>query len=314
MNDVRDLSPLPAPTPLVRFTLGGSTIAAAAGIDPYLSRVGLFLRLKGLLPDPESEAIEWGKRLEPFVLAEIDKRHPLVTSERIGAGVETAESAYRDRERPWLVGHPGGRCVIDGTVGVAEAKTTNRWARSRTDDVPLTWQAQVQTYMRLTDTDRAVIGALVDGQRFELAIVERNDVAMARLLERADEFYGMLQRDELPPFVGHQNEADAVKAIYPDAQPARTVRASKRLRAVVDELRMIREAEDATKRERERLESIVKASMGNAAVLIGAHDETLVTWKNTPSRRLDTKALRESHPDLYDEFTNETNTRRFLLS
>lgn len=300
------MTPLTSPTPLVRYTLGGSPMAAAAGIDPWLSRVGLFLRLKGVTSGPDSEAIEWGKRLEPLVLDELYERgyEPLSVGE---------PRAYRDRERPWLVGHPDAFVTDAGCTVIAEAKTTNRWAHRAAGDVPVTWQAQVQTYMHLTDTERAVIGALVDGQRFEVAVVERDDRVMARLLERAEEFYGMLQRDEIPPFVGHPDEQDAVRSLYPQAE-ARTVRASTELRKVVDELRLIREQENAVAKERARLESVIQASMGDAETLIGGNDEPLVTWKNTASRRMDTKGLRAAHPSLADEFTNETTGRRFVLS
>lgn len=305
MSESRNLAPLTSPTPLVRYTLGGSTMAAAAGIDPWLSRVGLFLRLKGVTSGPDSEAIEWGKRLEPLVLDAIDRAGWDV--------IERAQKEWSDPARPWLIGHPDGFVAYSESLAVAEAKTTNRWAHRSAGDVPVTWQAQVQTYMHLTDTDRAVIGALVDGQRFEVAVVERDDRVMARLLERAEEFYGMLQRDELPPFVGHPDEQDAVRSLYPQAE-ARTVRASKELRKVVDELRLIREQENAVTRERARLESVIQASMGDAETLIGGNDEPLVTWKNTASRRMDTKGLRAAHPSLADEFTNETIGRRFVLS
>lgn len=304
-------TPLTSPTPLVRYTLGGSTMAAAAGIDPWLSRVGLFLRLKGVTSGPDSEAIEWGKRLEPLVLERMAHDFDIVAYPDDSARVLV--NGIRDAARPWLVGHPDAWAIMDGARGIAEAKTTNRWAHRSAGDVPVTWQAQAQTYMHLTDTERAVIGALVDGQRFEVAVVERDDRVMARLLERAEEFYGMLQRDELPPFVGHPDEQDAVRSLYPQAE-ARTVRASKELRKVVDELRLIREQEGAVARERARLESVIQASMGDAETLIGAHDEQLVTWKNTSTKRIDTKGLRAAHPSLADEFTNETTGRRFVLS
>jgi len=285
-----------------RYTFGGSSMAAAAGIDPWLSRVGLFLRLKGVTADPDSEAVEWGHRLEAMVLDRIAETYPLYPA---------GERVWLDADRPWLVGHPDGVCAIDGAVAVAEAKTTNRWSLRQAGDVPVTWQAQVQTYMHLAGCDRAAIGALVDGQRFTLHVVERDDRAIAALLDRAEEFYGYLMLDELPPFVGHPQEADAVDDLYPDGS-GETVRASRDLRKIVDELRLVRGAEQATARERDRLETQIKAALGDATVLVDAHDEPLVTWRNVASRRVDTKALRAA--GLYDSFTTETTTRRFTLS
>lgn len=37
----------------------------------------------------------------------------------------------------------------------------------------------------------------------------------------------------------------------------------------------------------------------------------LVTWKNVYTKRLDEKAFKESHPDLYQQFVTERSYRRF---
>ena len=63
-----DEGPVAAVVSLPRsFTLGGSVAASAAGIDPFRSRVMAWAELTGRVSREESEAVEWGNRLEPVI-------------------------------------------------------------------------------------------------------------------------------------------------------------------------------------------------------------------------------------------------------
>src|SRR3982751_5986325 len=57
-----------------RFTIGGSDCGAAAGVDPYLSAVMLWAIKTGRAPQPESEAMEWGTRLQEPIFEALDAR------------------------------------------------------------------------------------------------------------------------------------------------------------------------------------------------------------------------------------------------
>src|SRR5581483_6399044 len=51
----------------------GAEGAAAAGVHPYTSRVMLWLRRTGRVEQPETEAMRWGTRIEPLVLAALEE-------------------------------------------------------------------------------------------------------------------------------------------------------------------------------------------------------------------------------------------------
>ena len=61
-------------TPIARATIGGSTAAAACGIDPHHSRVALWLEMTGRVTTLESEPMKWGKLLEPVIFDELTTR------------------------------------------------------------------------------------------------------------------------------------------------------------------------------------------------------------------------------------------------
>src|SRR3954471_10195459 len=94
----------------------GSTIAPAAGIDPYLSPTALFLRMTGQVPEPETNGhMRIGKALEPVIIDLLREDGYNVPNWPI--------RGYDDGARPWLVGHPDA-LGLSHDAYVIEAKAT----------------------------------------------------------------------------------------------------------------------------------------------------------------------------------------------
>jgi putative phage-type endonuclease len=287
------------------FTLGGSDAASAAGIDPYRSRVMLWVEKTGRVERTETEAMRWGIALEPVIveaLAEMEyhpHRFPM------------ADTATDDA-RPWLRGHPDGFCKLDGATALLEVKTAGQWAY-KGDEPPVAYVAQCQVYMHLTGLDRALLATLVGGQKLHTAIVERNDAAIGQLLELMEEFHGFLERDEAPKPAGDDSSRAALLALYPSAQEGSVVRLSHREMGLYRQLRARREQEAAVKAQRVELENLLKARMGDAETAISPSDDVLVHWTNTSRSALDTARLKAERPDVYAEFLTTSATRRFTV-
>jgi putative phage-type endonuclease len=290
------------------YTIGGSTIAAAAGIDPYLSPTALFLRMTGAIPEPESNGhMRIGKALEPVIIDLLEED---------GAVALYPVPAKSDPSRPWLVGHPDALDVRHAAHSVIECKATGGWAlRSWDGDTPpVTWQAQVQAYMHLTGADRAVIAALIDGTTLRTVEVRRDDRAIGMLLERAERFYGMLCRGEIPELDGSTSTRDALHERFAEATPGRKVRASRAVREVIGEMQYIRAARDACDEQYESRRRMIEATMGDAEELLDHADRVLARWTPTTSRRLDTKRLKAELPAIHEEYAVPTTSRRFTLA
>lgn len=293
--------------PLHPFTIGGSTIAAAAGIDPYLSPTALYLRMTGAIPEPEENGhTRIGKALEPVIIELLreDGRtidYPL-------------DGAFRTIVPAWLKGHPDAIGIAQDRY-VIECKSTGGWALRSWDgdEPPVTWQAQVQTYMHLTGTERAVIAALVDGTTLRVVEVARDDRAIAVLLAKAEEFYGYLCRGEPPPPDAWAATREALHAMYDHATPGRKVRASRKVRETVEEMRRLRASLDAHTAQYEERRRAIEATMGDAELLLDHADSPLVKWTNTSRTSLDTKRLKAELPAVYAKYATTTETRRFTL-
>lgn len=297
-------------------TVGGSEIAAVVGLDPYCSPVMLAARKLGMVPDVhESEAMTWGKRLEPLIADAL---------EQDGYGIVPAPAdGYRDPERKWCVGHPDrfvtgawqGSRAEPGPRAVLEIKTMNQWAHAHNGTVaPVRYQCQGQWYMHLTGLDRVVFAGLVGGQSLHVAEFERDDDAIAILLDHAEAFVKLVRRGQLPETIGSESERGDLLQLFPDAAQGQVVRLDREHWHALRELRARREQLARVKEQAEALENRIKLFMGHAERAISPHDDEVVRWANVQSRRVDTTALKAAHPEIAEEFTTVTTTRRFTVA
>lgn len=295
-------------TELRRFTVGGSDVAAAVGIDPHRSAVALWLEKTGRVERVESEAMRWGTLLEPVVRAELEHRgHELMPAPADG---------FTDPDRKWLVGHPDGFTTIGDELAVVELKTAGQWAHRAEwngGGVPVPYQAQVQTYLHLAGRERALLACLVGGQRLEVHELERDQSAIDTMLALLDDFYRHLRSDTPPPPDASDSARAAVLALYPEHTPGRVHRLTRDEWADVRELRARREQMAAVKEQVQELENRLKAAMGDAESAVSPHDDEVLHWRTVRSTRIDTAKLKAEEPELADRYATTTTTRRFTV-
>lgn len=286
------------------YTIGGSQVAAAVGINPYVSPVMLWATMLGQIETFDTEAAEWGRRLEPLVRATVAETREVMPA---------PEDGFVDEERPWVVGHPDGFTEVLGARAVLEIKTASHFAW-KGSDVPIHYQAQCQWYMHLTDTENALVAALIGGQRFLTVSVPRNQGAIDQMLLLAEDFLQHVRRGTPPPPDGTQSSRDAIRELFPGAAEGKKVRLSRAEWETVQELRGMREQLAAVKEQIAARENVLKLAMRDAETAVSPHDTEVLHWRNVQSRRLDGTALRDAHPDIHAEFSTVTTTRRFTLA
>lgn len=279
-----------------RQKLGGSTIGAAAGVDPYCSPIRLWLEMTGRIERPETQAMYLGRLLEPAVLQAVREQ---------GYNAEPAKGQVLTRkDAPWIEGHPDA--WADGAV--VELKC----AGHAIDALRPAHEAQVQTYMYLADVDEAIV-AYLGGLRLDIFHVSRDDWAIDALVKLGQGFMRHVYSDSQPPVTGHDDDRAALLAAHPEAQ-AWPVRENKEVREARKELARLLEAEKARKKRIEHLRSIITAHMGEASELLNRDGDVVATWRTVNTKRLDTSALKAAVPEVWAEFATETTTRRFVLT
>jgi putative phage-type endonuclease len=290
------------------LSIGGSEAAAACGLDPYRSRVMLWLEKTGRVARAETEAMRWGRALEPAILAEVVRR---------GYDYDPPPpEGITDPARPWLVGHPDGFTVIDGWPAVLEVTTANAYAgREWREDAgaPLGYIVQCQHYLELTGYAFALLACLVGGQRLELRVVHRDDDAIRRVLQLEASLLEHVRRDEPPPPDGTDSAAEALAALYPESQPGEVVRLDVAGWREYETLRARREQLGVLEQQVAALEQRLKARIGDASAAIGPNDEPVAKWTSYRRSSIDTAALRRALPAIAAEYETTTRLRRFTV-
>jgi putative phage-type endonuclease len=292
-------------TALRPFTIGGSDAAAACGVDPFKSRIMLWAEKTGRAEQRESEAMTWGKRLEPLIAAQLEADGYDI--------LPLPAEPLTDPHRPWLSGHPDGFVALAGEAALLEVKTTGAWAHRAADDVPPQHAAQIQHYLHLTGLRHALLAVLVGGQRLEVRELERADAAIELMLWLEQDFYEHLRRDRPPAPDGSDSARDALMELFPGARAEKVVRLDREHWRLVRELRARKAQAKVIDGQVTELENQLKAFMGDAERAISPHDDHVLSWTNVTARRVDTTALRAHRPEIASEYETVTTTRRFTL-
>ncbi len=236
--------------------IGGSEIAAVAGLSPYAGPLDVYLKKKGLAQDSSGFAAERGQFLEPALLAWYSAR----TSRTI--------------EYPGTLRHPKYDRVLATPDGLAidtvlEVKSPGRytaqhWGEPGTDEIPDYYIPQVQFELAVTGTRKAhVITCIHD----DLAIYEVGfDVELFEALaEIAQRFWvEHIEADVPPPPNGSERARQWLVEKYPRATLP-TVEANSEIVTLAREYIAAREAEKAADERKAECANKLRALLGDSA-------------------------------------------------
>lgn len=193
----------------------GSRIAAVLGISPWESPFSLWHRMMGVAPpQPVTDLMHWGTRLEPVILAEYADRRRF-----IGHQLAVKPGLHRNTDRPWQMVTPDA-VNGDRVVEIKYSPQSDGWGDSGGDEIPVYYRAQVQWQMDclgLPVADVAVwIGGSADYREYEVAY-DPVDVAVMRA--KAVAFRATIAGGgERPAIDGHDATYQVIRAMHPDIE------------------------------------------------------------------------------------------------
>lgn len=290
-----------------RGGLGGSDIAAVAGLSPFATPTTVYLEKIGLLRDQGDEE-GWqrmGRLLEPVIAALFEEE----TGHRV-ASVRPQECVTHS-ELPWMRATLDGVVLVDDEpVGPIEIKSTTRWASDWGDEPPDYYQCQLQWQMGILGSERGWMAALVDGRRFRWWEVPRRQGEIDLLVSIGEAFWRRVQEHRPPPVDGSEATNEGVKAAYRDR-----VREAIDLNAsdleLVQDLWSARQARLAAEKAERRAQSAV------VALLEGAEEarwqgELAVRWSRLERTTDDMDTLRAACAAAGIEIPKKTTPYRQL--
>lgn len=86
------------------------------------------------------------------------------------------------------------------------------------------------------------------------------------------------------------------------------------LTSKVKELRELRRMAEELAAEIEAMQDAIKAEMTARNVDELAGTDWKISWKSVSSSRFDSKAFKATHAELYQQYTREATTRRFVVA
>lgn len=296
--------------------IGGSDAAAIAGINPYKNAVAVYYDKVGEIEKEDlysvndrggfekgNEAAYWGNRDE----TEVAKEFYLRTGKRVrrrNAIFQHAEHEFMlaniDRE---IVGENAGlECKITGEFN------KDSWQEGET--IPEQYYIQCQHYMAVTGREKWYIAVKIGGNKFHWDLVERDEEIIENLAQLEGDFWQDVLDHQPPEMDGTESSKAVLEMLYPAAE---TVQESIDLPTETDEMiaeldQLKADLKEGEKRKKE-LENKVKSMLG--ANEFGTSDEYFIKWGRVDASKLDSKQLKQDHPEIYEEYKKSSSYRKF---
>lgn len=281
-----------------RDFIGSSDIATILNLNQFKTPLQLWAEMTGEVEAPdlsEKEAVEWGKRLERVV------------SKKFAENNNVKLMAYKNRF--YHKDYKFFSCELDniivGTDTIVEIKTTNAWAYKdwkTEDEMPEQYICQVMWAMGISGRKTAYIAVLIGGQRYLEKKVEFDQEFFDDMIKRALEFWQCVQ-DKIPPMaVGLDNpfiislnptHNENIREAEEDVNATIAL-----LLETKNNIKTLIEQKDDCEA---KLKQIIGSSLGIKT------SQYILTWKQQPTTKVDTEALKKD--GLYDKYKKVSETR-----
>lgn len=286
--------------------IGGSDVAAILGISKWNSAISLWLDKTNQTNEPveENEAMQWGTIMEPII-----RKH---FAEVTGKTVVEVKAMLQHPEHPFMLADVDGLTTDDeGNPAILEIKTASEYKRAEWEsDIPSYYQTQVQHYLCVTGVQKAFVAVLIGGNSFKVYEVDADTEIQAMLVAVEKDFWNKVQNMIRPEMDGSDAAKNLLDSLYHGGVSEEIVMPDEAIEYVDAYIEACAE-EDNAKAKKQEASNHIKEIMGDydKATCLG-HS---ISWKPVSSERLDSKALKESEPEIYEKYVKKSISRRFTI-
>ena len=188
--------------------IGGSDIAACAGLSSWTSPITLWAKKTGQIPDEVTPnmSMKLGTILEEPILQLFADEHPELTILTTGT--------WANKTYPWMRANPDGLYLdADGNWGIVEVK----FSRDYWTAVPQSYRAQVLWYMKVFGIKQAKLVALA-GSSYQEYDIEWDQFEADTLFEAAVRFRHACLDLKMPDWDGSNSTLETVRALNPNIE------------------------------------------------------------------------------------------------
>lgn len=286
--------------------IGGSDVAAILGISRWRSAVELWLDKTNQTDEAaeENEAMQWGNIMEPVIRCHF--------AEITGKQVVEVKAMLQHPEYPFMLADVDGVTVDDdGNPAILEIKTASEYKRGEWEDgVPAYYETQVQHYLCVTGARKAYIAVLFGGNSFKVFEVDADLEVQQMLIAVEKEFWCKVQNMIRPEIDGSDAAAELLARAYRGGI-SEQIALPEDAAEYVERYMEASAEEDNAKAKKQDAANHIKDFMRDydrAKCL-----DYTISWKTVSSERLDTKALKENEPEIYQKYLKISTSRRFTV-
>lgn len=286
--------------------IGGSDVAAILGISKWNSAISLWLDKTNQTNEPveENEAMQWGTIMEPII-----RNH---FAEVTGKTVVEVKAMLQHPEHPFMLADVDGLTTDDeGNPAILEIKTASEYKRAEWEnDIPSYYQTQVQHYLCVTGVQKAFVAVLIGGNSFKVYEVDADAEIQSMLIAVEKDFWNKVQNMIRPEMDGSDAAKNLLDSLYHGGIEEEIVMPDEAIEYVDAYVEACAE-EDNAKAKKQEASNHIKEIMGDydKATCLGH----IISWKPVSSERLDTKALKEAEPEIYEKYVKKSISRRFTI-
>lgn len=284
--------------------LGGSDASVVMGVNPWKSPMDLWLeKTDQYEEDIDSEAAYWGSVLEDIVAREFTKR--------TGLKVRRRNAILQHHAYPFMLANVD-RLIVGKKAGL-EVKTGSAYGAKnwQDDQIPEMYYAQVQHYMFVTGLPVWHIAALIGGQTFIVREVYEDQKYQEIMVDAEWDFWQLVQTNTPPPADGSEACTKILSKLYPEAEKGKEAQLPLEAFPLVQQFEDAGEAEKAAKLRKDEAANKLKEMLGDSER--GFIHDRKVSWTNVVTRRFDSKRFQKDYHEIYDQYTNESLSRRFSI-
>lgn len=271
--------------------VGASEVSTIMGCNPFQSIADLAVR-KTLEPtvNEQNDAMVRGNILEPALI-----QH---ASNVLGIELHTPDFMFA---RGRFIATLDAQGVQDYDT-IVEAKTTNSWASG--DALPDSWFWQAQAQMYCTGAPKVTFVILDRHLRLCFETVESNTDAQNEMWDRVEAFCRAIDQGEIPQ---HETlTAPTIAELHPI--PVGEVELDSSAIALVAQWQGLKESISLLEKEEKQVKDAI------ARILLDKEYGTVagrrvLSWKMQETKRFDSKAFAEDHPDLAERYTKPSTFR-----
>ena len=312
-----------------RQGIGGSDVAAVMGVSPFATLRDLYNDKCGITDAIQAEdnwvAKEVGHRLEDLVAK--------IFAFKTGYKVFAVRKLFRHPLYSFMQANVDFFVELpDGSIAILECKTTNYNSKEKWNDgaVPVNYEWQCRHYMAVMNLSCAYIACLYGNNENEFVYrrIERDQAIEADMVEMEAHFWNehVLKRIEPPYTESGDLVLESIRRHYGELDPTADavilpIRMAAKLERYLDLAgqksllsEQIKELDEQMKKAYAPIVDEMKTSCSAVCIFGSATYEV----RNKPVYRTSIskdklQKLEETHPDLYSEYAETTESRRFSV-